>query len=399
MTSTATQYKAMPHPSEIISAIEQVVGNASRPVALHEPLFPGHEGKYVQSCIDDGWVSSVGAFVDRFEHDLASYCEVPYAVVMVNGTCALHAALVVMGVETGDEVLVPSLTFVATANAVMHAGAVPHFVEVEEQSLGMDPRALDQYLSRIASVIEGRTVNTLTGRTIRAVMPVHVFGHPCQLDALQQVADKWHIGLLEDATEALGSRIGNAPVGKSRAAAFSFNGNKIITTGGGGAVVTQDESFYRRLKHLTTTAKQPHAWAISHDEVGWNYRMPNLNAALGCAQLEQMPRFLEAKRALAQRYMDAFSAVEGVRIMAEPQGTRSNYWLVTLIANEPGQLWVEETLQALHNAKLLCRPVWTPLHLLPMYRDCPRGDLALTEQLAKRIISLPSSVKLGLVHV
>lgn len=398
MTSTATRYKAVPPVARVISAIEQVVGDAPRPVALHEPLFGGQEGKYVQSCIDEGWVSSVGAFVDRFERDLAAYCDVPYAVAMVNGTCALHAALSVMGVGAGDEVLVPSLTFVATANAVMHAGGVPHFVEVEEESLGMDPVALEEYLSRIASVTGGCAVNTQTGRVIRAMMPVHVFGHPCKLPQLQQVADKWHIRLLEDATEALGSRRGGAPVGKSNAAVFSFNGNKIITTGGGGVVVTQDETLYRRLRHLSTTARQPHAFAISHDEVAWNYRMPNLNAALGCAQLEQLPRFVAAKRALAQRYREGFSAVEGMRILTEPPGTQSNYWLVTLLLDEADPAWLEQALQALQEEKLLCRPVWTPLHLLPMYSSHPRSDLSRTEGLARRIISLPSSVKLGLAY-
>ncbi len=389
MTSTAT-------PSDIISAIKAVVADAPRPVHLHEPYFAGNEAAYVTSCIDDGWVSSVGAFVDRFERDLASYCGAKYAAVMVNGTCAIHAALETLGIGEGDEVLIPSLTFVATANAVVHAGATPHFVEAETTSLGMDPVALQNYLHRIAAKENGKAVNKLTGRTIAALMPVHIFGHPCQVAALQHIAQEWNLHFLEDATEALGSTVGGSRVGSTHTAMFSFNGNKIITTGGGGAVTTNDEQFYRRLKHRTTTAKQPHAWAFGHDEVAFNYRMPNLNAALGCAQLEQLPRLLLAKRALAARYRAAFENIAGAHILPEPSGTTSNYWLVTLMTHG---LDLESLLQQLHDEKLLCRPIWQPLHTLPMYAHHPRSDLAVTEQLARSIINLPSSVRLGLPYV
>ena len=399
MTSTAMSFKAATPARQIIDAVAQVVGDVARPVSLHEPIFSGNEAAYVESCIKEGWVSSVGAFVDRFERDLAAYCGARYASVIVNGTCALQVALTVLGVQAGDEVLVPSLTFVATANAVVHAGAVPHFVDVEEASLGIDPQALDEHLKKIVTIKNGQAINRNTGRVIRALMPVHVFGHPCQLEALQKIAQQYHITLLEDATEALGSMIGNKLVGSMATAVFSFNGNKILTTGGGGAIVTNDENLHRRIKHLTTTAKQPHPWAFDHDAVAWNYRMPNLNAALGCAQLEQMPKFVAAKRALAQRYREAFSAVSGVRILGEPNGTKSNYWLVTLLADKADDAWLNSTLQSLHEAKLLCRPVWTPLHQLPMYDSAPRSDLSKTETLAKRIINLPSSVKLGLPYV
>ena len=399
MTSIAMSYKALLQSSHIVAAVSQVVGDAPRPISLHEPIFTGNEARYVNSCIEEGWVSSVGTFVDRFERDLAAYCGARYACVIVNGTCALQAALTILGVQAGDEVLVPSLTFVATANAVVHSGGVPHFVEVEETSLGIDPVALDAYLKTIVTIKNGQAVNKNTGRVIRALMPVHVFGHPCQLAQLQKVADKYHLILLEDATEALGSSINGKAVGSAGTAVFSFNGNKILTTGGGGAIVTSDEALYRRIKHLTTTAKQPHPWAFEHDAIGWNYRMPNLNAALGCAQLEQMPVFVTAKRALAQRYMEAFSSVSGARILAEPSGTQSNYWLVTLMAASADDMWLNDTLQALHDAKFLSRPVWKPLHLLPMYQSAPRSDLTLTENMSKRIINLPSSVKLGSVYV
>lgn len=392
MTSSATS-------SEIIAAISSVIGDVARPVALHEPLFAGNENAYVKSCIDEGWVSSVGAFVSRFERDLAAFCGAPRAVVVVNGTCAIHAALMVLGVRPGDEVLIPSLTFVATANAVVHAGAVPHFVDVEETSLGVDPAALRAHLESIATRKDRQTVNKLTGRPIRALMPVHIFGHPCRLEELAAIAREWNLQLVEDATEALGSTQDGRPVGSRHTAVFSFNGNKMVTTGGGGAVTTHDEDLYQRLKHLTTTAKQSHAWAFLHDQVGYNYRMPNLNAALGCAQLEQAPRFLAAKRALAAAYARAFEGMKGVRILPSPPGTESNYWLVTLLADQAGEAWLNGMLQALHDAGLQCRPAWQPLHLLPMYRDNPRSELPRTQALAQRIISLPSSVRLGLPYL
>lgn len=398
MTSTATQYKPAPA-SDIVAAVESVVGAAPRPVNLHEPLFTGNESRYVASCIEEGWVSSVGAFVDRFERDLAAYCEARHAVVTVNGTCALHVALYALGIRPGDEVLIPSLTFVATANAVAHAGAVPHFVEVEEESLGVDPAALAAHLKTTATVKDGVAVNKQTGRVIRALVPVHVFGHPCAGDMLKAIADEWKLAFIEDATEALGSVAQKKKIGSCYTAILSFNGNKIITTGGGGAILTADEALAKRLKHLTTTAKQPHKWAFAHDEVAWNYRLPNLNAALGCAQLERMPQFIAAKRALAQRYIEVFDGMTGVRILSEPEGTQSNYWLVTLLARQGGEGWLNDTLGALHKAKLLCRPVWTPLHTLPMFKGSPRSTLALTEALAQRIISLPSSVTLGLPYV
>ncbi len=382
-------------PSEIVAATEAVLKNADRPVMLHEPLLEGNAKKYVTSCIDENWVSSVGAFVDRFEQDLAKACGAKYAIAMTNGTSALSASLIMMGVQPDDEVLIPSLTFVATANAVSHANAVPHFVEVEEQSLGIDPVALDQYLRETVTSKNGLSVNKHTGRVIRALMPVHVFGHPCQLAALKAIAEKYNLLLLEDATEALGSRIGEQRIGSDGVAVFSFNGNKIITTGGGGAITLQDEETYKRFKHTISTGKLPHAWRFDHDVVAWNYRMPNLNAALGCAQLEGLEKFIAAKRNLAERYAKAFLDVKGARILQEPEGTTSNYWLVALMVDDGDEVWLEDTLTAFHNAQILCRPLWTPLHQLPMYSASPRSDLRLTESLVQRVISLPSSVKLN----
>ncbi len=385
--------------SDIIAAIDSVIGDTPRPVSLHEPLFSGNEAAYVNSCITEGWVSSVGAFVDRFEKDLAQACGAKHAVVLVNGTCALHAALCILGVLPGDEVIVPSLTFIATANAVSHAGAIPHFVEVEEASLGMDPIALQKHLEATAIMKDGNAVNKHTGRIIRALVPVHVFGHPCQLDALAHVTKTWNLAFIEDSTEALGSLTHGKKIGSEHTGIFSFNGNKILTTGGGGAIVTQDSALHQRIKHLTSTAKEPHKWAFSHDAIGWNYRMPNLNAALGCAQLEQLQQFLRAKRALAAKYIEAFENMAGIRILREPKNTQSNYWLVTLLADHDHPTWRDETLQKLHDAKLFCRPIWNPLHTLPIYAHCPKTDLRLTESLSCRIINLPSSVKLGLAYV
>lgn len=384
------------NPQKIIQSINSVVGNAERPIHLHEPLFIGNEKKYVDSCIDEGWVSSVGAFVDRFEQDIAKICGAKHSVVIVNGTCALQVALYSLGVKTGEEVLIPALTFVATANAVVHSGAIPHFVEVEEKSLGICPEKLKVYLAEIATSNNGKTINKKTDKVISALMPVHIFGHPCQVSELKKIADEYNLAFVEDATEALGSKIDNSPVGSKFTSVFSFNGNKIITTGGGGAITTNDTALYTRLKHLTTTAKQPHKWAFTHDEVAWNYRMPNINAALGCAQLEILPKFVEAKRNLAQKYIEAFSNVDGAKILVEPQGTTSNYWLVTMLAEHGTEEWLNDTLQQLHDVGLFCRPIWTPLHQLPMYKNSPQADLRLTESLVSRIINLPSSVKLGL---
>ncbi len=386
-------------PSEILAATLKVLGESPRPHALHEPLFAGNEKAYVASCIDEGWVSSVGSFVDRFERELAAACGATHAVVMVNGTCALQVALHHCGVAPGDEVLMPSLTFVATANAASHLGAVPHFVEVEETSLGICPEALRRHLARVATTQAGTTINRLTGRPLRALIPVDVFGHPCQLAALRQVAEEFSLALIEDATEALGSQRAGTPVGNSGVAVLSFNGNKIITTGGGGAILLEDEASYRRIKHLTTTAKQPHRWAFDHDAVAWNYRLPNLNAALGVAQLEQLPRFVAAKRLLAERYIQQFENVHGVRILKEPSGTSSNYWLVSLLLDEASGETRDACLAQLHDEGILARPVWTPLHQLAIYQSCPRDQLTLTESLHQRLISLPSSAKYGFAYV
>ncbi len=380
----------------IVEAVRSVVPADAAPAPLHAPEFRGAEKAYLADCVETGWVSSVGAYVDRFERDLEALTGAARAVAVVNGTAALDVCLRLAGVQPGDEVLVPALTFVATANAVTYRGATPHFVDSEDVTLGVDPVRLDAYLDRIARVTDGGCVNRHTGAPIRALIAMHVFGHPCDLDGLIEVADRWRLVLVEDAAEALGSRWRGRHAGTSgRLGALSFNGNKIVTTGGGGAVLTDDPELGRRAKHLTTTAKVPHAWAFDHDEIGWNYRLPNLNAALGCAQLEQLERMIARKRALARRYADAFAAAEGVTLLAPREGAEVNHWLNALILDEPDFATRDAVLEALNGAGFGARPLWTLMHRLPMYSACPRDELPTAEGLAARVINLPSSAALA----
>ena len=378
-------------PRPVLAAIRGALGRTGT-VHLHEPLLDGNAARYVGECVASGWVSSAGAFVDRIECDLAAVTGHAAAVAVVNGTAALHAALHLAGVRPGDEVLVPSLTFVATANAVRHCGAIPHFVDVEDETLGLCPDALRRRLDAVATTVGDGLRNRETGRPLRAVVPMHAFGLPARTAELAAICEERGLALVEDAAEALGSTRGGRHVGHDgRAAILSFNGNKIVTTGGGGALLTNDTDLARRAKHLTTTAKLPHRWEFRHDEVAWNYRMPNLNAALGCAQLERLPDFLAAKRALHDRYAAAFEGVPGVRLVREPEGTRSNHWLSSLLLDERSVAVRDALLGAAHAEGLLLRPAWEPLHRLPMYRDCPRDGLSVTEDLAARLVNLPSS--------
>jgi perosamine synthetase len=380
-----------------IEAIERVVGDAPRPVSLHEPRFAGHEWDYVKETLDSGWVSSVGKYVDRFEAMLAERCEVPHAIATVNGTAALHACLLLAGVQNGDEVLLPALTFIATANAVSYCSAVPHFCDSEEATLGLDPGKLDRHLTDVAELAGGGCRNRKTGRRIAAVVPMHTFGHPARMDRLTKVAARWNIPIVEDAAEALGSRYQTRHVGHhGLLACLSFNGNKPVTTGGGGAIITVDAEIARAAKHLTTTAKKRHQWAFLHDEVGYNYRLPNINAALGCAQLEQMDAFVAAKRRLAARYQEAFRDVPGAAIFVDADDSQSNYWLVTMLLDEPDLAARDAFLAACHERGLLCRPAWTAMHRLSMYEHCPRMDLSVAEELEARIVNLPSSMTLEL---
>ncbi|MED4911300.1 LegC family aminotransferase [Brevibacillus centrosporus] len=376
----------------ITNAIRSVIGNEETLIALHEPSFQGNEWAYVKECLDTGWVSSVGKYVDQFEEMLAEITGVKKAVAVVNGTASLHMCLKLAGVREQDEVLIPALTFIATANAVSYTGAIPHFVDIEEKTLGLDPVNLADYLSDLATVHNGECFNKHTGRRIKAVVPMHTFGHPVDLDRLQEVCEKYSLALIEDAAESLGSYYKGRHTGNwGIASAISFNGNKITTTGGGGAILTNDEELGKLAKHLTTTAKLPHKWEFRHDQIAYNYRMPNLNAALGCAQLEQLPLFLEKKRRLAEAYRNAFSVVSGVSFVSEPEDTVSNYWLNTILLQDEYASARDAILEETNVNGIMTRPAWTLMHKLPMFTECPRMDLSTAESIERRLINIPSS--------
>lgn len=386
----------MSHPLRraAMDAVRSVVGEAR--AGLHEPEFAGREGEYLKSCIDSGWVSYLGEFVERFERDLARATDMAHVIVTVNGTVALHATLLIAGVKPGDEVLVPSLTFAATANAVSHCHAIPHFVDSELRTLGVDPERLEEHLAASTEMRDGVCTNTQTGRPVRAIVPVHVFGHPVRMPALQLVAERYGLVIVEDAAEALGSRMNNRPVGgDGLLSVLSFNGNKIVTTGGGGAILTNDAEVARRVRHLTTTAKKPHAYEFMHDEVGYNYRLPNINAAVGCAQLERLDDFVARKRQLALQYADAFARVPGVTFFREPAGAASNYWLNAFLLDAEHAGERDRLIEEAQAEGLGCRPVWVPMHRLPMYAACPRMDLSVCEDIARRLINVPSSPRLA----
>lgn len=384
-------------PSRVVAALQEVVG--VEPVQLHTPMFNGNESRYLQECLESTFVSSVGRFVDRFETDLASYTGSKFVVAVVNGTSALHIALKLADVVANDEVLVPALTFVATTNAVTYCGAIPHFVDSESTTLGIDAAHLREYLKNYTEQISGQCVNRSTRRVIRAIVPMHTFGHPSDIEALLGVANDFNLALVEDAAESLGSLYQGQHTGTfGLLGTLSFNGNKTITTGGGGAILTNNAVLARRAKHLTTTAKVPHAWNFVHDEVGYNYRMPNINASLGCAQLERLPEMLLAKRQLFQRYKKELGPIPGINLLKEPVGCESNYWLQTLIL-EPTQAHLRDDILELTNSVgIMTRPAWTLMADLEPYTNCPAMDLTTARDLVQRIINIPSSAHLGVAR-
>nr|WP_227762475.1 LegC family aminotransferase [Zhaonella formicivorans] len=376
----------------IVTTIKECLPKERDIIGLHEPVFTGNEWAYIKDCLDTGWVSSVGKYVELFEKQLADYTGVKHAVAVMNGTAALHIALILVGVKPNDEVIVPDLTFVATANAVAYCSAIPHFADSSEKTLGLDPYKLEEYLNDIAEVRYGECFNKKTGRRIKAVVPMHTFGHPVDMDPLVELAQRFKLELVEDAAESLGSYYKGRHTGNwGKVSAVSFNGNKTITTGGGGAILTNDEEIGKLAKHLTTTAKLPHKWAFNHDMIGYNYRLPNINAALGCAQLEQLPLFLKNKRALAEKYRKAFSKINGVKFFTEPEFATSNYWLNVLILNKEYAHERDKLLELTYTHGIQTRPVWILMHKLPMYQTCPRMDVSMAESLEARIINIPSS--------
>ncbi|MEA5088414.1 LegC family aminotransferase [Solidesulfovibrio sp.] len=382
------------------AAVEGVLAGRERPVALHEPEFSQAEAEALADCLQSTYVSTVGPLVDAFAAALAETCGVRYAVPVNTGSAALHLCLLCAGIGPGDEVLVPALSFAATAAAVAYTGATPHFVDIGRQSLGVDPEALGEYLDTVAEATPTGCRNRRTGRRIAAVVPMHAFGHPVDMDPLTDVAARFGLAVIEDAAESLGSTYKGHPMGGfGRCAALSFNGNKIVTTGGGGAVVTNDEAVYRLARHLSSTAKRPHPYRYDHDMVGYNYRLPNLNAALGLTQLRKLPDFLARKRLLASRYAAAIDAVPGLRFAAEPAYGQSNYWLCGLLLDAPDANEAasarDALIERLRDAGILVRPAWRLLSDLPMYADAPRMALPRARWTESRLVSLPSSVRLG----
>lgn len=375
---------------QVVAAIHSVVGVG--PVSLHEPSFNGNEWLYLKECLDSTFVSSVGKFVDRFEHDLVKFTGAKYAIAVVNGTAALHIALKLAGVQAGDEVLVPALTFIATTNAVTYCNATPHFVDSEIGTLGVDAAKLREHLIDHTEQRSGQCINCATGQVIRALVPMHTFGHPVDIDGLIAIAHDFNIALVEDAAESLGSYYHGQHTGTfGLLGTLSFNGNKTITTGGGGAILTNDAELARHAKHLTTTAKLPHVWEFRHDEIGYNYRLPNLNAALGCAQMEQLLAKLSAKRKLFTYYKTAFAKVTGVKLVAEPSQCQSNYWLQTLLLDAESAHQRDVILKATNNAGFMTRPAWTLMDELTPFKGCPSMDLTMAKSLEQRLINIPSS--------
>lgn len=358
-------------------------------IPLHEPRFIGNEKKYVSDTIDSTFVSSVGEYVNRFEKEFAEYTGSKFAVATVNGTAALHISLLVGGVQPGDEVITQSLTFVATCNAISYCGATPVFVDVDLDTLGLSPDSMRYFLENSTIQKSGECINRKTGKRISACVPMHTLGHPCRIDEIKDICDEFNIALIEDAAEALGAYYKGQHLGNhGELSAFSFNGNKIITTGGGGIISTNDGELAIKCKKITTTAKTPHKWEFNHDQIAYNYRMPNLNAALGCAQLENLEEFVSKKRALACTYQKVFP-----EIVKEPEQSKSNYWLnaISLKNKEAQQTFLEET----NKAGVMTRPLWTLMSDLPMFSSCQKTDLPNSEKLSETIVNIPSSVPLG----
>ena len=362
-------------------------------VPLHAPLFIGNEKKYLEECIDTTFVSSVGKFVDRFEADMAAYTGARKAVVCVSGTNALHMAMMLAGVERDDEVLTQALTFIATCNAISYIGAHPVFIDVDMETLGLSPKAVKDWLVKNAEVKNGACYNKHSGRRVKACVPMHTFGHPVKIDELAAVCEEWHLELVEDAAESIGSLYKGRHTGTfGKVGAISFNGNKTITTGGGGMLLFQDEELGKLAKHLTTQAKVPHRWAFVHDHIGYNYRMPNINAALGCAQLENIDRYVADKRETAAIYADFFKNIPDITFFTEPENCRSNYWLnVVMLKDKTAQ---QEFLEYTNDHGVMTRPVWELMNRLEMFKHCETDGLKNTEWLADRIVNIPSSVRL-----
>jgi len=359
---------------------------------LHEPVFFGNEKKYLNECIDSTFVSSVGKFVDRFEVMMAEYTGAKYAIATVNGTAALHIALQLVGVDDNSEVITQPLSFIATCNAISYCGAKPVFVDVDRDTMGLSPVNLSSFLKEQTGQKNDGCYNKITGKKIAAVVPMHTFGHPCRIDEIASICSQYNIALVEDAAESLGSYYKGQHTGTfGQISAFSFNGNKAITTGGGGMIITDDEVLAKRAKHKTTTAKVPHPYEFIHDEVGYNYRLPNINAALGCAQMETLDEILNNKRELALAY-EKFFADKDINFVKEPENAKANYWLNAVILQN--RKTRDEFLKVTNDAGTMTRPIWQLMNRLEMFASCQLGDLTNAYWLEDRVVNIPSGVRL-----
>ncbi|MAD40819.1 MAG: aminotransferase DegT [Arcobacter sp.] len=360
-------------------------------IPLHEPRFIGNEKKYLNDCIDSTFVSSVGKYVDQFEKEFASKIGSKYAIATVNGTAALHISLILADVKKDDEVITQPLTFIATCNAISYIGAKPVFVDVDLDTIGLSPKSLESFLKTNCELINNQCINKTTNKVIKACVPMHTFGHSCRITEIKDICDKWNITLVEDAAESLGSYYKDKHTGTfGKVGAFSFNGNKIITSGGGGVIVTDDEKLAKRAKHLTTTAKIPHPFEYVHDEIGYNYRMPNLNAALLVAQLEQLDKFCKCKKELALKYDEFFNDIEGINFINQPENSSSNYWLQAIIFKDLKAR--DEFLKFTNKNGVMTRPIWKLMNELVMFKDCQSSDLTNSKICEERIVNIPSSV-------
>jgi len=357
-------------------------------IALHEPVFLGNEKKYLNECIDSTFVSSVGKFVDQFEAMVASYTGAKYAIATVNGTAALHIALLLAGVQPDDEVITQPLTFIATCNAISYCNAKAVFIDVDKETMGLSPVALRKFLQENTVIKDEQCLNEKTGKIIKACVPMHTFGHPCRIDEIKAICDEYHIILVEDAAESLGSYYKGQHTGTFGAvSALSFNGNKTITTGGGGMIITNDEQLAKKAKHLTTTAKEAHPYEYIHNVIGYNYRMPNLNAALGCAQMESLADVLKNKRELALEY-EIFFKAQGIQFMTEQTSTVSNFWLNAIILKDKHQR--DDFLKATNDKNVMTRPIWTLMNKLEMFKGCQSDSLENALWLEERVVNIPS---------
>ena len=373
----------------ILNSVKLAVKQNSK--KLHEPLFKGNEKKYLKKCIETGYVSYIGKYVNTFERKISKYTGSKNAVALVNGTCALHILLKYFNVGINDEVILPSITFVATANSVAYCKALPHFVDIEKETLGICPEKLEEYLKKIAIKKKGYCINKKTGRKIRVLIAVHVFGVPCKILEIKKICKKYNIKLIEDAAGAMGSFLKGKHLGNfSQAGVISFNGNKTITCGGGAVIITENKKLASKIRHLSTTAKKKHPWEYIHDEIGFNYRMTNLNAAIGCAQLENINRIISAKRKNFFLYKRLFKKNKDVQIIQEPNYSKTNYWLITLIIKKNKKL-KNQVLKELNQSGFQGRSIWKPLHTLKIFEKCPRGKLKNTMDIYNRAINLPSS--------